>query len=413
LFYFVPMHLALELHRIGQYTSALDWFRTVYGYNLPAAQRKVYYGLKQEESVPSVYQTTDQWLRTTLNPHAIAPQRAGAFTRFTVISIVRCFLDFADSEFATENGESIARARTLYLGALDLLASADMLLPGTSDDPAVHFGFATNPEPQSLQMHARINLSKLRTGRNIAGMRRQAPSYASQNRVLVSQAGAASLQPTAYRYSTLIDRARQLVALAQQMEERYLAALEKRDAETYNLMKARQDLGLTQATVQLHDLRVREADDGVSLASLQRGRAQLQANHYDDLLKAGVSALETQSLALSTAAGVLQAAAAATSLWAAAAPASLDTSVTIGIVPGVEFAVSESPQGSLNAAASALSSTAAATSTAASITASQANYERRKQDGSSKRASQRRTWRSAVSSSRRRRIARLSRARNA
>ena len=91
LFYFVPMHLAAQLHQVGQYTAALDWFRTVYGYNLPVGQCKVYYGLKQEETIPSVYQTTDQWLRTTLNPHDIAPERAGAFTRFTIISIYSAF----------------------------------------------------------------------------------------------------------------------------------------------------------------------------------------------------------------------------------------------------------------------------------------------------------------------------------
>lgn len=379
LFYFVPMHLALQLHQVGQYTAALDWFRTVYGYNLPVGQRKVYYGLTQEETIPSVYQTTDQWLRTTLNPHDIAPQRAGAFTRFTIISIVRCFLDYADAEFSTENGETIARARTFYLGALGLLDSADMRLPNTNDDPAVHFGFASNPQPQVLRMHAAMNLFKLRDGRNIAGMQRQVTSYASQNRVLISEAAAASsLQPTPYRYSTLIDRAKQLVALAQQMEERYLSALEKRDAETYNLIKARHDLGLTQATVQLQDLRVIEADDSVSLATLQKSRAQIQADHYDQLLNEPMSGLEMASLALSGTAAGLQLAAAATSFVAAVAPASV--SFSVGFPPSASVSVSSSPQGSLSAIASGLSSGAAAASTTASITATLASYERRKQE---------------------------------
>ena len=38
---------------------------------------------------------------------------------------------------------------------------------------------------------------------------------------------------------------------AQQMEAAYLSALEKRDAEAYNLFKANQDLTLAQASVQL------------------------------------------------------------------------------------------------------------------------------------------------------------------
>ena len=54
---------------------------------------------------------------------------------------------------------------------------------------------------------------------------------------------ARALQPTPYRYSALIDRAKQLVTIAQQVEATFLATLEKRDVEEYNLLKASQDLG--------------------------------------------------------------------------------------------------------------------------------------------------------------------------
>ncbi|HEX8904639.1 MAG TPA: neuraminidase-like domain-containing protein, partial [Longimicrobiaceae bacterium] len=124
LFFWMPMQLALLLQQAGQHTAALDWFRTVYGYNLKAGQRKVYYGLIEEETFPCVYQTTDQWLRTELNPHEVAPQRAGALTRFTLLAIARCFVAFADEEFAADRGEAAARARTLYLAALELLGSS-------------------------------------------------------------------------------------------------------------------------------------------------------------------------------------------------------------------------------------------------------------------------------------------------
>ena len=287
LFYFVPIQLGLQLHQAGQYTAALDWFRTVYGYNLPVGKRKVYYGLKQEEGIPSVYQTTDQWLRTTLNPHDLAPVRTSVFTRFTILSIARCFLDYADSEFAIESGETTARARTLYLGVLDMLGSADMLLPNNGGDPAEKFGFVPNPEPRALRMHAEANLAKLRSGRNIAGMQRQIVLYASQGRAAGETSSPTGVQPTPYRYPTLIDRAKQLVTLAQQMEERYLSALEKKDAETYNLIKARHDLGLTQATIQLQDLRVNEANAGIAMATLQKSRAQTQRDTYKKWIDGG------------------------------------------------------------------------------------------------------------------------------
>ena len=35
IFYFVPMALALQLQKSGQYLAALDWFRVVYACDLP------------------------------------------------------------------------------------------------------------------------------------------------------------------------------------------------------------------------------------------------------------------------------------------------------------------------------------------------------------------------------------------
>lgn len=55
-----------------------------------------------------------------------------------------------------------------------------------------------------------------------------------------------------------------MVNLAQQMELSYLQALEKADAETYTALQARQNLDVTPATVQLQNLRVTEANDGVN-----------------------------------------------------------------------------------------------------------------------------------------------------
>jgi hypothetical protein len=64
-----------------------------------------------------------------------------------------------------------------------------------------------------------------------------------------------------------------------------LAALEKRDAEYYSLLKARQDLRVTQAQIRLQDLRIREANDSVRLAELQRDRAQISSDYYQGLLE--------------------------------------------------------------------------------------------------------------------------------
>ena len=86
-------------------------------------ERNIYYGLELDGQLPDVkvYQQADNWLLDPLDPHLIAATRRYAHTRFTLMSLVRCVLDFADSEFAQETREAQPRARTLYVTALDLL----------------------------------------------------------------------------------------------------------------------------------------------------------------------------------------------------------------------------------------------------------------------------------------------------
>ncbi len=492
--FFVPLQIALQLQQAGQYTAALDWLRTIYDYSAPLPFRKIYDGLRREETNTGGYERSDDWLRDPLNPHAIAATRPNTYTRYTLMSLIRCFLDFADAEFTRDTAESNPRARALYLTALDLLdapeikqqtdecqvvlnatnarvrnaiaasdsrrvpqwrdlkrdlarlneaatlksvatavehalagagdwqvrfsdaraviaralselpkpprlavvlreraelraktfaalfvdktvaestqrvsalaaedflrsvaavagaAPADLArdgielpwlqsrLPAAEDAPAraalmslrrtreLSGGFVPalstfcaprNPILRALRLHDELNLHKLRTCRNIAGMRRELepytaptdsgtgmPSIGGGGQLVLP--GAVTIQPTQYRYAGLIERAKQLVSLAQQIEAAYLSALEKRDTEYYNLLKARQDVRLSRAGVQLQSLRVREAEDGVQLASLQQEKAQVQVSHYDELLNEGVSSLEAASLALFSLSALLQ-----------------------------------------------------------------------------------------------------------
>jgi hypothetical protein len=159
-FYFVPLLCALQLQRSGEYLAALDWFQTVYAYHLPAGRltadklpsgtlpagkplpdrRQIYYGLTLDEQIPTKFQRPGNWPREGLNPHDIVRDRANALTRFTVISLVRCFAAFADAEFTRDTNESVARA--LYQTALDLLGLA-YPAAGATATPANPFDYST------------------------------------------------------------------------------------------------------------------------------------------------------------------------------------------------------------------------------------------------------------------------------
>ncbi|SHF57240.1 hypothetical protein SAMN05443144_11063 [Fodinibius roseus] len=290
IFYFVPLAIALQLQQSGEYLAALDWYQTVYAYQFAPEERKIYHGLELESVFsdrPRI--TPDIWLREELNPHFFARRRKFAYTQFTIMSVAQCLLDYADSEFTTETAESIPRARTLYDTVLNILDLSEM-----SD---------SNTEIESLNKHAEVNLEKLRSGRNIAGMERTSESSdASEDAAnlpvigrggqLVTRRRAISPPPTPYRYPVLVERAKELVNIAQQMETAFLSAQEKRDAEAYTLMQAGHDLHLSRARVKVQDLRVSKADTGVTLAKLQQDRAQIQSETFQEWIDTGLNEYE-------------------------------------------------------------------------------------------------------------------------
>lgn len=298
IFYFVPVQLALQLQQSGEYLTALDWFQTVYAYNLPPGQRKIYDPLKLEDPANSKpVNRTIEWLLNSLNPHNVAFTRANAYTRFTLMSLARCFLEYADAEFARDTDESLPRARALYLNTLDLLESPEIRQASGDATPA-SANFPPNPVPQSLRRRAELNLFKLRTGRNFAGMQRQLepvaggveatnglPNVSRDGQLVVP--GRSTLRPTPYYYSVLIERAKQLVAISQQVEAAYLSALERTDAENFGLLEAGHAIDLARGNVKLQGLREKEARGGEELANRQRSRAQVEASTYDGWIKAG------------------------------------------------------------------------------------------------------------------------------
>ena len=603
-FFFVPLYIALQLQQRGHYTDALDWFRSIYDYSMPTIpgdQREIYYGLKLEEAAPSGYQRAVDWLQDPLNPHAIARTRANTYTRFTLLSLVRCLLDYADAEFTRDTAESLPRARMLYLTALELLGLPELnqrigacgdlvgtlqiqvgdpvieaefediklelvkiedyealsglvaeikrrladddtwnrrfadirtmireakqnlpekqtlgdvlerqkvqkteahravlsqpalaaaaeraaeaageeflhrvsavsglgsevlrkertnlpwlregvqytdaadgegvrrpsMIPVTTNGrngnvrmdlqptasgvrhvgvkhigaapmlavkaiqakkggyvPGAAYDFCIPPNPvlRALRLRAELNLYKLRNCRNIAGMQRQLEPYAAPTDTTsglpaigaggqLILPGAVTLRPTAYRYSVLIERARHLADRAQQMEAAFLSALEKLDAEQYNLLKARQDMRLARAGVQLQRLRVTEAQGGVKLAELQQDRYEFQANYFQNLLAQGELAWEVAALIVMGSSAALHLL--ASTFSTSAAVVHFGTAYAQANIPGGQFNAASSVAAGFSATSSALSSVAAAASTGASILQTLASYERRKQE---------------------------------
>src|SRR5688572_23121998 len=174
-------------------------------------------------------------------------------------------------------------------------------------NPSFQFCVPPNPIVKMLRLRADLNLHKLRTCRNIAGMKRQLDPYAaatdttsgmptigSSGQLVVP--GAAPLRPTPYRYAVLIDRAKQSVQIAVQMEGAMLSALVRGEDLAQTMLQTKQQLRLAEAGVRLQDLRVGEATHSVELAELQRERAHIQKDAYDRWLQLGNNQYEEQML---------------------------------------------------------------------------------------------------------------------
>lgn len=202
------------------------------------------------------------------------------------------------------------KANLGYANAPELIGQVNPDLPEIFV-PEVDYKFCLpeNPVYRALELKGNLELYKIFNCRNIAGMIRELDIYSAATDTITGMPvigaggnlllpGVGTFAPSQYRFRTLIERAKQIVAQAQQMESLFLSVLEKEDAENYSQLRARQDLQTAKATVKLQDLRINQANDEKGIADLQLGKAEFTQQHYLDLLSNGTNAFETASLIL-------------------------------------------------------------------------------------------------------------------
>jgi hypothetical protein len=257
--------------------------------------------------------------------------------------------------------------------------------------PAFTYCIPPNPVITLLRLRAESGFFKLTHCMNSTGLKREPDPYSAPTDVesgvsdeLVSPVQAAGVDvfmpPGAviYRFRVLIEQARQLVAIAQQVEASYLSFLEKEDEAEYTHLRAMQDLGLASEAVVLQDIRVHESDLAKDLAVNQSSRVELARSHYqslldDGLLEAEESALGWQQAVMWTQVGI----AAVRGLPFLAAGIGLDLSA-FGITAGGATGLAAIAAGAIDAQIH--QAILGAMSSQISILSTQANYERRRQE---------------------------------
>ncbi len=166
------------------------------------------------------------------------------------------------------------------------------------------FCIPQNPLLLALEQRARTNLEKLRSCRNIAGLVRTSLPYDGPIGIGAGAVAADGsfvpsvlVAPTSvYTYAGLIERAKELIALAQQMEASYRAALESAEAAALTEMSARHAVDSAQAQVGLRTLGLEASQAEFNLAEQQVDAKRFQVTAYARRLAEGKSSYESEML---------------------------------------------------------------------------------------------------------------------
>ena len=136
IFWAVPLLLAQRLQSAGDFQAALDWYWILYPYDVSCAHLHLR-PHRHRDAVPAGPHLPSRLDRRAGPVHARRRSRRPRptpYTRYTLLCIIRCHLDYADAEFTRETDESIAHARILYVTARRLLGAAP-LAAAAADQP--------------------------------------------------------------------------------------------------------------------------------------------------------------------------------------------------------------------------------------------------------------------------------------
>jgi hypothetical protein len=298
IYYFAPVAIALTLQRARMFTLALDWYRLVYDTSL-IPRKRVEKLRGEKDYLPPSRQFDDiHWTKNLTDPHAVATAIVNntlvfgnPYTRYTLMQIVLCMLSQAEMEFAAGTLDSRSRALALYLETKEILAFDELKdLEPAPGNPRQ--SYLPNPIFAAQRAQVEVSLRKLRGGLSFLGTPLPADPTRSAGGAVISSL----VKPTPYRFKVLMERAKQLVAQAQQIEQQYLSAIVGGDDMREKFMRENFVLEIAGQTVALRTLYETEAAHGMVLAQRQKGRSEIQRNQYRNWIAAGPNEHETRQV---------------------------------------------------------------------------------------------------------------------
>jgi hypothetical protein len=287
------------------------------------------------------------------DPHAIAALRIGAYEKSVLMQYVQNLTAWADAQFSRESFESITQATMLYVYAYDLLGERPVdlgpppareaktfaqikaeypkeippflielehtLAPLRSTVPAVDEGgtpfnalntyFCMPENEQLLRMWDTLEdrLYKIRNSMNIEGEVRQLPLFApplnplelvkaagSEGGFLPAAEDSATLP--AYRFTVMLERARAVTAQVSDFGAKLLAAMEKQDAETLELLRSTQESQILAMMTAIKQDGIADLTETIAGLRANLQSAKSRVSHYQGLISTGLSDSENTNL---------------------------------------------------------------------------------------------------------------------
>ena len=223
-FWLVPMAIAGSCRTAGQFQAALDWYRTVFAFHLPPDNRRIYHGPRIRGGLSSHFGRLPEWLaRPRAQPAPVRPRPP------RLLHPAHRHVDRRLPPRLRRRRVRPQHRRRERAGPDPLRDGGRPARPRPRRSRAGRGPVPANPVWESLREAGRDRPDKIHRGLNIAGPARPTPN---DRDVLPSQ----------YRYAVLVERAKNLVATAQQLEAAYLSALDQRDARPTTSCRRTRDL---------------------------------------------------------------------------------------------------------------------------------------------------------------------------
>lgn len=372
LFFHVPFNLAIQLSKSQRYEEAMKWFHYIFdpADDSPGAAPERFWHVKpfQQTQVKKIEElmlnlssqadyalftetvnSINQWKANPFRPHVIARFRQSAFMMKTVMAYLDNLIEWGDSLFLQDTGESINEASQLYIMAANILGPRPQAVPKkgtvktqtynsmrTKLDPfsnmlqeievELPFNLAPTPSapsggtagsssialksigsalyfcvPQNNKMleywdRVADRLYKIHNSLNMQGVFRQLPLFEPEiDPALLARAAAGGLSISAIvnglnqplplvRFRLLLQKANEICQEVKALGSALLAAIEKQDGETIQLIRAKHEKQILQLTENVKYAQWQEAIKSREGVQQSLKNAVARYKHFETLL---------------------------------------------------------------------------------------------------------------------------------